>query len=319
MTFDLIAEWTSEVVPAASTDTQSEIGAPGLRFAYGTNGFGDHRIQDALRVLADLGFDGVSLTLDTHHLDPFAQDLPARIRDVRRALDRTGLAVVVETGARYLLDPWLKHQPTLMSTDGRERRIELLGRAVEIAGELGAGTVHLWSGTAPAEVGEREAWARLTDGCAIALDLADRAGIDLAFEPEPGMLVATLADYRRLAGELGDHRRLLLTLDIGHCRCLEPHPVADCVRLAADRLAHVQIDDMRRGVHEHLPFGEGEIDFPPVFAALAEIGYRGLVSVELPRHSHAATATARHSLEFLRAASEAAVPTASLLRKEAPR
>ncbi|MGW4149959.1 sugar phosphate isomerase/epimerase, partial [Streptomyces albogriseolus] len=30
-----------------------------------------------------------------------------------------------------------------------------------------------------------------------------------------------------------------------------------------------QIEDMRRGVHEHLPFGDGEIDFPPVLAALA--------------------------------------------------
>lgn len=59
---------------------------------------------------------------------------------------------------------------------------------------------------------------------------------------------------------------------------------------------------MRRGVHEHLPFGEGEIHFPPVLRALAAAGYQGLVSVELPRHSHAATATARHSIEFLRTA-----------------
>ena len=45
---------------------------------------------------------------------------------------------------------------------------------------------------------------------------------------------------------------------------------------------------MRRGVHEHLEFGTGEIDFPPVLRALDEVGYRGLVAVELPRHSHAA-------------------------------
>ena len=59
-------------------------------------------------------------------------------------------------------------------------------------------------------------------------------------------------------------------------------------RVGRERLVHVQIEDMRRGVHEHLDFGDGEIDFPPVLSALAEIGYRGLVCVELSRHSHTA-------------------------------
>ena len=35
-----------------------------LRFGYGTNGFANHRLGDALAVLADLGYQGVALTLD---------------------------------------------------------------------------------------------------------------------------------------------------------------------------------------------------------------------------------------------------------------
>ena len=57
---------------------------------------------------------------------------------------------------------------------------------------------------------------------------------------------------------------------------------------------------MRRGVHEHLPFGDGEVDFPPVLAALAAIEFEGLVAVELPRHPHAAPTLAASSLDFLR-------------------
>lgn len=64
-------------------------------------------------------------------------------------------------------------------------------------------------------------------------------------------------------------------------------------------MVNVQIDDMRRGVHEHLELGEGEIEFGPVLTALDDVGYSGLVSVELPRHSHAAPAVARRSLAFL--------------------
>jgi sugar phosphate isomerase/epimerase len=83
---------------------------------------------------------------------------------------------------------------------------------------------------------------------------------------------------------------------------VEADTVPDCVRRAGPRLVNVQIDDMRRGAHEHLEFGDGEIDFPPVLAALDEVGYDGLVAVELPRHGHAAPAVARRSFDFLRRA-----------------
>jgi sugar phosphate isomerase/epimerase len=217
-----------------------------------------------------------------------------------RRLDRLGLTVVVETGARYLLDPRRKHEPTLLSTEGRERRVDFLRRAVEIGAGLGAQAVSFWSGVQPARVPPGTAWQRLVDGCAEVVAAAEAAEVVLGFEPEPGMLVQDLRGYRRLSAALGDPPAFGLTLDIGHCRCLEPYPVAECVRRGADRLVNVQIDDMRRGTHEHLEFGEGEIDFPPVLTALAEVGYTGLVAVELPRHSHDAPGVARRSLDFLR-------------------
>ncbi|MEK8109706.1 TIM barrel protein [Micromonospora sp. M12] len=134
----------------------------------------------------------------------------------------------------------------------------------------------------------QSAWDRLVAGCATVVDAADTAGVTLGFEPEPGMLVQDIADWRRLHAALGAPARFGITLDIGHCRCLEPWPVPQCVAEVAEHLVNVQIDDMRRGVHEHLEFGVGEIDFPPVLAALSAAGYGGLVAVELPRDSHAA-------------------------------
>ncbi|GAA4093492.1 sugar phosphate isomerase/epimerase family protein [Actinomadura miaoliensis] len=271
-----------------------------LRFGYGTNGFSDHRLDDALAVLAGLGYDGVALTLDVRHLDPFAPDLPRAVDRVAARLDELGLSVVVETGARYLLDPWRKHQPTLLSEDGADRRVDLLLRAVRVAADLGAQAMSFWSGTALGSDPPDVLWDRLTRGCEQVLRLADERDVTLAFEPEPGMFVDTIGGYERLAAGLGAPPRFGIMLDIGHCRCLEPEPVPDCVRRAGPRLAGVQIEDMRRGVHEHLEFGAGEIDFPPVMKALDETGYTGLVSVELPRHGHDAPGAARRSLEFLR-------------------
>lgn len=278
-----------------------------LRFGYGTNGLADLRLDDAFALLADLGYDGVGLTLDHMHLDPLAPDLAARTRRVARRLDTLGLGVTVETGARYVLDPRRKHGPSLLDPDpaDRARRVDLLIRAVRIAADLGAHAVHCFSGVPPAGVEADTAWKRLAEALTPVLDAATHAGIPLAVEPEPGHLLATLADFHHLRHALGDPPALGLTLDIGHCQCLEPLPPADCVRAAAPWLRHVQIEDMRRGRHEHLPFGDGEIDFPPVLEALAATGYQALTVVELPRHSHAGPHFAAQSLPFLHRATRA--------------
>jgi len=273
----------------------------GLRFGYGTNGFANHRLADALTVIAGLGYTGVALTLDTDHLDPFAPGLAGRVTETADQLRDLGLAVVIETGARYLLDPWRKHAPTLLHDD-RKLRLDFLRRAVAVGADLGAEAVSFWAG-----IGPPDGWDRLVEGCRTVVDVAAAAGVPLGFEPEPGMLVADVADWQRLYADLGRPQGFGITLDIGHCRCLEPLPVPDCVLSVAEHLVNVQIDDMRRGVHDHLEFGTGEIDFPPVLAALTTAGYRGLVSVELPRHSHAAPAVAARSLDFLRNAEKEAI------------
>jgi sugar phosphate isomerase/epimerase len=274
--------------------------------AYGTNGFADHRLGDALAVLADLGYGGVALTLDHQHLDPFAPDLADRTRSVARQLERHGLAVAVETGARYLMDPHHKHEPTLVSAEGRERRLDLLLRAVDVAADLGAPVVSLWSGILPPGTAAAEGWRRVLSGLEQVLPHAEHRGVVLAVEPEPGMFLERAADVLELRRRLGDPQHVQVTLDVGHLRCNEDDDPAAVVRAVGHALAHVQVDDMRRGVHEHLELGTGEVDLPPVLAALEEVGYRGLLAVELPRHSHAAPLVAARSLAALHRALAAA-------------
>jgi sugar phosphate isomerase/epimerase len=60
---------------------------------------------------------------------------------------------------------------------------------------------------------------------------------------------------------------------------------------------NVHLDDHRRGVHDHLMFGEGEIDWPPVLLALRDLDLPA--TVELSRHSHDAVEAARRAYAFL--------------------
>lgn len=277
-----------------------------LRFGYGTNGMHSHRLEDALAVLADLGYDGVALTLDHLHLDPYRPDLTGRVAHVRRRLEELGLSVVVETGARYILDPRRKHYPTLLHpAPEASRRVDYLHRAVEVAADLGAEAVSFWSGSLPDGVDEDRAWGRLCDGVWKVLDLAARRGVVCAVEPEPGHFIDTLDAVLELRRRLDDPELLRVTLDLGHVVCNEPRGMAETIRLAGPLLANVQVDDMVEGVHEHLELGTGEVDFTAALGTLVEIGYRGLAALELPRQSHAAPVVAERSLAFLRETLEA--------------
>jgi L-ribulose-5-phosphate 3-epimerase len=271
-----------------------------MRLGYNTNGFAHHRLQDALVILAELGYQSVALTLDYHSLDPFDPDLPRNLAEIKSLLQKLRLHSVIETGARFLLDPRRKHQPTLLSGKSNVgKRLDFLKAAIDIAQELDSDAVSFWSG-APLEITAADKLRKaIVAGCQHLCAYAEPRGVRLAFEPEPGMYVDTMKRFAWLH-ERVNHPSFGLTLDVGHLHCLGEIPISEHLHKWRDSLWNVHIEDMRRGVHDHLLFGEGEMDFREILEGLKEVGYEGGVHVELSRHSHDAVETARKSLAFLR-------------------
>jgi L-ribulose-5-phosphate 3-epimerase len=271
-----------------------------MRLGYNTNGFAHHRFEDALSILAEMGYQSVAITLDYHVLNPYDADLSSQLEDARRLLEKLKLRCVIETGARFLLDPRRKHQPTLISSgpEERARRLDFLYRAVDIAQALAADAVSFWSGTPQDEAPFAVHMDRLIDGCSRLCDYAAKRQVLLALEPEPGMLIDTMSRYEALY-ERVSNPLFGLTIDIGHLHCQSEEPIAEHLHRWSERLWNVHIEDMRRGIHDHLMFREGEINFGPVLAALKGIGYSRGIHVELSRHSHDAVNAARRALAFL--------------------
>jgi len=273
-----------------------------LRFAYNTNGVANHRFSDALSLIADSGYEGVALTLDHHHFDPFAPELSKRADQLAAQLERLNIGLVIETGARYLLHPRRKHEPTLVSpeAEGRKLRVEFLHRAVQIAEACNGEAVSFWAGVPCPEVSPEAAMGYLHEGLGMLLDkVSVGTRVSLALEPEPGMLVETVDDYETWKRKFP---RLSLALDTGHCLVSNDRDPAEAVREFAPDLGTVTVEDMRRGVHDHLPFGEGDMDIPAVLAALREIDFNKLVCVELSRESHRAHIMVPQALAYLKSA-----------------
>ena len=263
-----------------------------LRYAWNTNGCANHRLYDAIELVADAGYDGLALTLDWHHLDPFADDWQQQTERLRAALDEKNLDSVIETGARFLLNPRIKHEPTLINPEkaGRQRRVAFLKQAIDIASTLGSEAVSFWAGVRQSSVSAEQAKQWLSEGIGELLDYATAQQVTLAVEPEPGMQIETIADLERIRASLPVAVRdaLSLALDVGHVWVTGEMDPAEAVRTYGKTCGTAAIEGMNRGVHEHLPVTQGDMDVAAIIRSFQQVGFDKLICVELSRDSHRA-------------------------------
>lgn len=273
-----------------------------MQLGYNTNGLAHHGLEEAIRLLGETGFECVAITIDHGTLEPGSANLEAQLERTRDLLRMYQMSNVIETGARFLLNPRIKHEPTLVSPDpsDRKRRLEFLCAAIDIAHRLQSQCVSVWSGIVHDTAAEEAIWNRLIPELQVAVEYADQRQVTLAFEPEPGMFIDTMHKYAQLLERI-QRPSLRLTLDVGHLHCMGEVPLEDQIRLWGPQLANVHLEDMCAGVHEHLMFGEGEIDFHEVARGLAAANYTGPVNVELSRHSHMAPTAVRKAYDYLQA------------------
>jgi sugar phosphate isomerase/epimerase len=257
-----------------------------MLLGYHTNSLQNHRFEDAIRLLHEGGYQAIAITPDTCHLDP-DHTSDTDLDEVAHRLRDLDLHPVMETGARFLLDPKTKHEPTLMTRDlaERDRRVAFYRRVAAMGRRLGAEVVSFWAGIDRDQGPDSEDW--LLDGVRLASAAIRAEGLLPSLEPEPGMAVETVTAYQRIRGQLGTDSPSL-TLDIGHLYAVWEGDPAEIIGQAAPFLAQVHLEDHLRGVHEHLLPGAGEVDFEGVLSALIESDYVGPVCFELSRQSHCA-------------------------------
>lgn len=284
---------------------------PPFRLGYNTNGLPFHRLDEALTLIAELGYGAVAITPDVGQLDPFRTS-PSEVRRIRDLIEALELTVAVETGARFVLNPRRKHRPTLLesSRDERNRRVDYYRRMIDLASSLGGSVVSIWSGAVPEGASGtldddpgHPLGDVLAEGLVDVLAHAEPQGITVAFEPEPGMFIERPVGFsalKELMGGAGD--ALGMTLDVGHCVVTDDLPVSAMVARYREHLVHVHLADCPAGEHVHVPLGDGALDLRDALSGLMAVGYSGMAAVELSRDGHRGPEAASDSIRALRAA-----------------
>ena len=238
-----------------------------VRLGFNSNSFVGQPLDQTLGYLADLGYQSVALTPDEGMLDP-RYTTPEELKAVGVRCRDLGLTVVLETGARFLLDEKRKHRPNLLEVDGSaDIRLKFLRHMVEWCEFLGADILSFWSGALPegqTEAGAEEQFLRAMENLST---LASRRDVTLALEPEPGHWVENLHDWLRVHANL--EACFSLSLDIGHVLVTEEMEPEEAVNQFLPHIVNIHLDDMKRGVHHHLPPGQGQMDWDKMSIALS--------------------------------------------------
>lgn len=255
------------------------------RLAFSTNAYLKFSFADAVKRLAAIGYAGVEIMADVPHAWP-AYLLPEQKQAIRDALGKNNLAIsninafmmhaVSDHRQLYWYPSWIEPDPHY-----REVRILHTKRALTLAKELGAKCITTEPG-GPVEAGT--SWAAalklFVEMFKPVAEHAEKEGVQLLVEPEPGLLIETADQFEEFMRHI-DSPAVGMNFDIGHHYCVKDDPGPTIERMAK-YIRHVHLEDIApTRVHHHLVPGEGAIDFAAALKALQKIGYAGWVTIEL--------------------------------------
>jgi len=258
---------------------------------YGAMNFPIRPVMDEIAEFSALGFDYLELSLDApeaHH-----GKIRQEGKEIRRRLQESGMGLVI-------------HLPTFVLTADlteaiRNVSVQEMCRAMDLAAEMAVEKVVMHPGA-------------ITGLGPLVMDLAMGYAKDsmekmIAHGRDLGLCVCLENMFPRyrsffepahFSAILQEHPDLKMTLDTGHANIGGGgRRIFEFIRLCGSRIGHVHVSDNHGKRDDHLPIGQGNIDFPGVMRRLTEVGYRGTITLEVFAEDRRKLAESRNRLRRL--------------------
>ena len=266
-----------------------------MKFAICNEIFQNWSLEDTFSYVAKAGYDAVEIAPFT--LAKSVNEIPlAERKRIRELAGRCGLAisgihwVLVQTEGLYLTHP---------DTGVRAKTAGYFCDLVEFCGDLGGQTIVVGS---PKQrnvldgVTHEQAWDWATAVFRDAVMRAEQRGVTICFEslaPAETNFINTAAEAVRFVQQLRTpHFKIILDVK---AMCSEVKPIPQIIRESAPHFAYFHANDQNlKGP------GFGDVDFHPIAAALREVKYDGVVSVEVFKFDEGPEVIATQSLKYLK-------------------
>ncbi|MCZ7573667.1 MAG: sugar phosphate isomerase/epimerase [Ardenticatenaceae bacterium] len=274
-----------------------------MRLSLCTLGLIDRPLEECIHLAADIGYQGIEPLAREPHLSPATP--PQRVRAIAGLIREAGLAVpdlAAGVGGFSQLDP-----------AGVQRQLDDLQRLLDIAVALSCPLVRILAGGPEPAQATATHWERAAEGLQRAAAIAASYGVRLGLELHYGYLHRDVAGVSRLLDSIGQANVGVIYDPANLYVARAEYGPAAVLRLGREIL-HVHVKDSVRvdaagpGVmgpppylYRPRPLGQGGVDYPPIVAALREIGYDGFLSDESHQPGVEGAEVARQEYAALRA------------------
>jgi len=244
-----------------------------MKIAYGTYATPMMPLEEALRMIADIGYDGVELCVSPRH-NIMPEDLDsAQRRQLKRMLQELNLGVP----SLFMLGSVLTEDE-----EAHKKRLDLTRQVMELARDLDIGeppviSTGIGGRTAMWETHRRLLVQLLEDYAKLASD----EGFILAVEPHVNAMVDRSERAIWLMETLSNPL-IRLHFDIVHLY-LAREPISEAVHKLVPYTAHTHVTDARilEDRFELVPLGQGELDCVEYVKAMYEAGWTDFITVEV--------------------------------------
>jgi L-ribulose-5-phosphate 3-epimerase len=255
--------------------------------------------EERLAAAGQAGYDFIEISIDESDERLARLDWAAAERAaLRRSIDNTGVRIMTMCLSGHRKYPLGSHQPEI-----RRRGLEILHKAIDFAGDIGLRVVQVMGYDVFYEPSDDETRANFVDGLQYGVRWAAQAGVMLGLENLDTPFVENLSKALAIIHEV-DSPWLQLYPDIGNLAAAGYCP-SDELALAKNQVLGVHVKDAMPRVIRGIPFEEGIVPFRETFQALAQIGFWGLLGVEIWGDMHrgadpvASVAAARRFVDCL--------------------
>ena len=245
-----------------------------MKIGYCTWGMPEVEMDEAIPYLADLGYDGVEITVIPGYTTELSTLTSKERSRIKTLFTNHGLEMPAIAGHTSLLDPDTKQHAANMKR---------LKATVELAADMTMGELVPCLDTTPG--GKPDDWneikERLLNETGNLVDFGTQLGVTLAMEPHIGCCLCDVERTLWLLEQINSPF-LKLNYDISHFD-VAGIPTAESVAALAPHTIHTHVKDQRGTTpdFEFLIPGEGDFDYVEYLNAMRDAGYDDYITVEV--------------------------------------